>query len=147
MPCADERLKPMQGLHGFATQTQIKTDKSDVIPTERAFVFCATRNLLLARVALGWENGFIARPTKPTSTSTIASMPPSTLSMMKPAQLATQRLFNHQQSSVLPPAVLTRSSVDKPRMLSSTGRLVPSWVVAVNASLFWINKLVCMVVL
>jgi hypothetical protein len=27
MPSADERLKPMQGLHGFATQTRIKTDK------------------------------------------------------------------------------------------------------------------------
>jgi hypothetical protein len=27
MPSADERLKPMQGLHGFATQTQINADK------------------------------------------------------------------------------------------------------------------------
>jgi hypothetical protein len=27
MPCADERLKPMQGLHGFATQTQMNADK------------------------------------------------------------------------------------------------------------------------
>jgi hypothetical protein len=28
---ANERLKPMQGLHGFATQTQIKTDKAKSI--------------------------------------------------------------------------------------------------------------------
>jgi hypothetical protein len=35
MPCADERLKPMQGLHGFAAQTRMNADKTfyHVIPS------------------------------------------------------------------------------------------------------------------